>query len=74
MEVRVSYLILDRETGYPYGVMAQHADATTCELHGPFANADEAQQHGNNLLAEYEDYEGFTVVKIETPQVGTRPA
>jgi hypothetical protein len=55
--------------GYPFGVWAQHKldSPWLGELHGPFPTRLDAVDHMATLRQNHEDYDRFTIVRIETP-------
>lgn len=71
MKLYRRWLMLDRDRGYPYGVLVGPSLADKDELHGPFATEDEARSFARELLREFSDYQYANVVKIEVPHVST---
>lgn len=62
-----SFMVIERDGGYPFGLAAHAADRT--EIHGPFPDAITAAAYGVRLSEAFEDYEVMVVVKIELPEV-----
>lgn len=64
---KANWLMIRKDGGYPFGVVADHAVGDYSELHGPFETSRVAQNYANHLRAEFEDYGDIRVVKIEIP-------